>query len=131
MTVVAASSVGLNAAVIAKTKAWPKGRWSSPVSVDRGSLGHGSGDWCSGARRRTDPPGRRSSPNDGDEPQEGDSGERGEGDADERDPAGVLPYVEVADLRRRAVACGMVAQEENRDDEEGGEGEAGDSGGAR
>ena len=48
---------------------------------------------------------------DGDEPQEGDAGERGEVDPDERDPAGVLFEVEVADLcrggwRRRAGGAG-------------------------
>src|SRR5215217_9006073 len=65
---------------------------------------------------------------DGDEPQEGDAGERGEVDPDERDPAGVLFEVEVADLCRGAGAGGRVAQEQDRGEEERGEGESGDPG---
>jgi hypothetical protein len=66
-------------------------------------------------------------PDDGDEPQEGNAGERGEIDADERDLAGVLSQVEVADLCRGAVAGGMIAQKQDRGDEEQGESESGDS----
>jgi hypothetical protein len=47
----------------------------------------------------------------------GNAGERGEIDADERDLAGVLSQVEVADLCRGAVAGGMIAQKQDRADE--------------